>query len=125
LRKDKVDDMANDIRSFGALMQSLEDGQLHADLSDKLHELNGKLVRHAESTGKAKGELVLKLKFNADNGGTVEIDCDLTIKEPKPARSRSVMWLTKESHLSAENPKQTKLPLREVAQPKAEEARSV
>ena len=102
------------IRTFGQLVQSLEDGQLVADLGDKLQDLNGKIARSAESIGKAKGELTLKIKLNAEIGGTVQIDSEITVKEPKMPRARSVMWLNKDNNLSAENPKQTKLPLREV-----------
>src|SRR6185312_153389 len=87
------------LRNFGQVLQSLEDGQLIADLTDKLQELNGKLARQAEARGKAKGEIVLKLKLLADEGGTVQIDGEIVCKEPKAARARSVLWLTKENTL--------------------------
>ena len=115
----------NSIRSFGALIQSLEDGQLVSDLGDQLQALNEKLARVAESTGKAKGELHLKLKLSADAGGTVQLDAEIVCKEPKAGRARSVLWLTKDNNLSGENPKQTKLPLREVPVADKAAARSV
>lgn len=112
------------LRNFGQVVQSLEDGQLVIDASEKLAELLVKLARQAEARGKAKGELHLKLKFSADEGGTVQIDGEIVCKEPKAARARSVLWLTKDNNLSGENPRQTKLALREVpAAPAA--ARSV
>jgi hypothetical protein len=107
------------VRSAGTLLQSLEDGQLLEDLSTNVLELNTKLTKHAEAVGKAKGEIRLTLKFVADQGGTVSIDSDITIKEPKALRARTVLWTTKSGHLSSENPKQTKLPLREVDRPAA------
>jgi len=106
------------LRTFGQLVQYLEDGQLASDLGDKLAELSGKLARVAEAQGKAKGELALKLKFQADAGGTVQLDAEIVLKEPKPARQRTVAWLNKDSTLAAENPKQVKLALREVPAPK-------
>lgn len=105
------------IRHFGGLLQTLEDGQLMNDLGDKLAELNGKLQRHAAAMGKAKGELRLTLKMAADGQGIVQIDGEIVTKEPKPARSRSVLWLSKEGNLTPENPRQTKLALREVSKP--------
>lgn len=99
-------------RSFSTLVNSLEEGQLLSDLTGKLHELNKKLSAHAVGVnGKAKGELVLKLKLCADEMGTVEIDSEIELTEPKPRRSRSIMWLTKQGNLTQENPRQTKLPL--------------
>ena len=115
--------MADDrsIRTFGQFVQQLEDGQLVADLADRMQELNGKLAKHAEGTmSKAKGEIVLKLKFAADPGGSVAVDTEVTIKEPKPLRSRTVMFLTKDNLLSHVNPRQMPLGLKEVVmEPKA------
>ena len=106
------------IRSFGALIQNLEDGQLLNDLGDKLLELNGKLAKQSAIVGKAKGELTLNIKLAADQGGAVQVDAEITMKEPKSPRARSVLWLTKDNRLANENPRQTKLPLREVPAPK-------
>jgi hypothetical protein len=113
------------IRNFGGLLQHLEDGQLLSDLGDKLDELNLKLVKQAEAIGVAKGELRLTIKLKADGHGIVEADSSIDMKEPKPARMRSVLWLTKAGKLVAENPKQTKLPLREVPAADKGEQRSV
>lgn len=104
-------------RSFATLIHSLEEGQLLVDLTNKLHGLNKVLSEHAAGTGKAKGELVLKIKLTADELGTVEIDNEIRVVEPKPRRSRSIMWLNKQNNLTAENPKQTKLALRELPRP--------
>ena len=74
---------------------------------------------------KAKGEIVLKLKFAAEPGGSVSVDTDITIKEPKPLRSRTVMFLTKDNLLSPNNPRQMHLGLKEVtfeAKPAPKEA---
>lgn len=103
-----------EVRKFVALVDSLENGRLEAELSERLHELCTKIARQAEDTGKAKGELRLTLKLSGDSGGTMQIDADIVVKEPKPRRERSVMWLTAKSHLTVANPKQQKLPLTEV-----------
>ena len=118
--EEKGDTMADSsIRTFGGLLQSLEDGQLLVDLGEKLTELNAKISRQAEATGKAKGEIRLIVKLAADDSGIVQIDTDIVCKEPKSPRRKTVMWIGKDNALCGENPKQTKLPLREVAAPKA------
>lgn len=106
--------ITSEIRGFGHLLQDLEGGQLMSDLGDKLQELNWKILRCADAQGKAKGELILKVKLNADHGGAVNVDAEIAIKEPKLTRERTVLWLTKDATLTGDNPKQTKLPLREV-----------
>jgi hypothetical protein len=111
-------EIEGNVRSAGTLLQSLEDGQLLEDLSTEILDLNSKLANHAEAVGKAKGEVRLTLKFTADQGGTVTVDADITVKDPRSLRARSVLWMTKGGHLSSENPKQTKLPLREISLPK-------
>lgn len=107
-----------EIRSFALLLQGLEDGDLQSELTAKLKKLTLELVKQASAAGKAKGALTLKLKLIADNGGTVSIDGDVIIVEPKPLRSRTMMWVDKGGVLLAANPKQTLLPLKEVPAPK-------
>ena len=106
-------------KDFGVLLHHLEDGQLHADLSLATQELAGKLAHVAKAIGQAKGELVLRIKMHADEGGTVQIDAEIKVKEPQVKRGRSVMWLSKGNNLIAENPKQQKLFPREVPSPGA------
>jgi len=104
-------------RSFLVTLAALEDGQLAADLTAKQHDLAKKLAAGAAVAGRAKGSLSLRLTLNVDAGGTVQIDGEIVVKEPKTLRSRTVMWLSKGDNLVAENPKQIRLPLREVPAP--------
>jgi hypothetical protein len=103
-------------RLFAQVLDQLEDGELHRELSQKLQEMNNELGSHAAQNGAAKGELILKLKFAHDRNGVVEVTSDLAIKMPKTARARSVAWLAPSGNLLPENPKQTKLPLRSVGE---------
>lgn len=102
-------------RGFAVLVQQIEDGDLHAEISAAIQALNGKLddyVRAYEST--AKGEITIKLAFTAHPNGTVGVHGTVTSKAPPRKKRGSVFWLTKGNNLSPENPRQTKLPLREV-----------
>ncbi len=102
------------VRGFAPMLAGLEDGALHSDLSEAVADLMGKVQRQAEHLGKAKGALTLVLKFEADGFGVVTIDGAIKVVEPKPARQRSVRWLDAQGRLVSENPKQQKLPLRDV-----------
>jgi hypothetical protein len=102
------------VRGFGPMLAGLEDGQLHTDLSNGMADLMVKVQRQAETAGKARGKLVLELKLEADQFGVVTIDGVIKVTEPKPARQRSVRWLNEQGQLVSENPKQQKLPLRDV-----------
>lgn len=110
----KVDEGA---RSFAVLLQNLGEGTFHAEASEVLHELCKKLQDHAVDFGKAKGTLTVTLAVEIDREGVVTVDPDVKTKAPKPARKRGRYWLTAGGNLSPENPKQQKLPLREVPAP--------
>lgn len=110
-----------EVRTFALLLQNLENGDLLADLTRYNDDLTTELLRQAEALGKAKGEIVLKLKYNADPT-TVQIDGEITVKAPKAPRQRSVMWFNRDGSLSGENPRQQKLPLRQVPAPAVVEA---
>ncbi len=111
------------VRTFGRLLAGLEDGELEAEATHKLHRLTLELIKQAETQAKARGTFTIKLSLVADQGGTVSIDAAIDVKEPKPTRARTMMWLDKSGSLLNENPKQTKLPLREV--PAAKPTREV
>lgn len=113
------------ISSFAVLLTKLEYGALNDDLSAQFKDLSKTLTKHAEHFDKAKGELHLVLKLHADRTGTMSIDTDVKIKEPKVIRQRSHLWLTKGGTLSTTDPKQLELQgLREVPRP-AEAPREV
>lgn len=110
----KVDENA---RSFSGLLQSIGDGAFHAETSEAMHDLTKKLFDHAIDFTKAKGTLTLTLAVEVDRDGLVKIVPDVKTKTPKPARKNGVFWLDPKGDLSPENPKQQKLPLREVSIP--------
>jgi hypothetical protein len=106
-------------RAFGALLTQVDDGTLHDEATSALHALNTKLAEHAERYGAiAKGAITLKLSIAMKPNGTAEVSGEIVSKEPKAPKAGSVFWLTKGNNLSPDNPRQQKLPLREV--PKAD-----
>lgn len=102
--------------SFSRFLAELGDGDAEGEISYQLHELGKRLQEHAHARGdKVKGALTLKFGFVAEPSGVVGIAYDIVVKEPKRRLAPAVMWLTKGGNLSPFNPKQQKLPLREVS----------
>lgn len=102
-------------RSFGVFLHALADGEAMAACSNELHKLVSVLQDESlEQNAELKGELRLTIKVTADPKGHVAVSYDLATKEPKPVRSSSIMWITKGGNLTVENPRQQKLPLRDV-----------
>ena len=101
-------------RGFSVTLQTLDEGRVHAELSETLQKLAGELSDFANNFGKAKGTLTLALNLEADSNGLVAVVADIKTKSPKIPHGRSIFWLTKGNNLTPENPRQQKLPLREV-----------
>lgn len=101
-------------RGFGPFLSRVDDGRVYDDLGEQLQKLMGELDQYAQSFGKAKGELSIALKFSVEANGVVGVTAEIKAKSPKVTRPKSIFWLTKGNNLSAENPRQQKLPLREV-----------
>lgn len=101
-------------RSFAHALATLCEGEANAACSSDMHELL--LVLSAEAAArrkKVKGTLKLDLTFEVDDNGVVGIAYSVKAKAPEPRRQTAVMWL-KGGNLTPENPRQQKLPLREV-----------
>jgi hypothetical protein len=102
-------------RGFAVLIQQLGEGDFHADVSSELQKVSGLLSELANQYGgKAKGTLTITLALSAEDNGTITIDADVKTKTPKLRRARSLFFVTKGNNLVKENPRQRKLPLREV-----------
>ena len=105
-------------RTFAALLTALDEGRLHGELSDTLDELAAELHRWAASNGgKAKGELNLKLLFEAASDNTITIVGKVTSKSPPEPAGRTITWLGPDNKLHLSNPRQLKLGVREVPPP--------
>jgi len=112
-------------RGFSVLLQQVQDGELHGELSAEVQKLVSQLGDHALKFQRpSKGSLTLVLNFTAV-GATVEVVGEVKVKAPKNPRQRSVFWATPGGNLSVDNPRQTKLPLREVPPASHEQPRDV
>lgn len=109
-------------RSFGVFLNELAEGEAEQKLSAELFDLIRKLKEQAiASDGKIKGELNLKLRFVVQEAGPVAVGFDVTTKAPKVRNTPGYFWVTRGGNLTIHNPKQAKLPLREVSGPESRE----
>lgn len=98
--------------TFDELITETDSGALNQEATRLLRDLVDRLNEHAQQNSKAKGELTLKVKFEATANGRVEITSDVTGKFPAPPRARETRWIGPKGTLLASDPRQEALPLR-------------
>lgn len=104
--------------SLHGVYVQLDDGEVKLlidDASDKLAEL----VQSVTANGKA-GSLTLKIDLKPSTAGALAVRGEVKIKKPATLPREALLWPTPEGNLIAEDPKQSKLPLREVMAEKTE-----
>lgn len=94
-------------RPFAAVLQALQQGKTHRELSAQLQDL----VAGVKETGRA-GTLTLKLKVSKSKvGGALEIDDTVTTNIPAPKRDASLFFVDRNNNLVRNDPAQTELDL--------------
>lgn len=95
---------------FNATVAQLRNGSTQIEASELLHEL----VEACRETNKV-GEITLKIKVRPDGGtGQFFLEDQVTINAPKSERGKTLFFGTPEGNLQREDPRQKKLPLRDV-----------
>jgi hypothetical protein len=102
------------VNTFDELITGHDSGTLNTELTREMRELIESLSERAQQTGTAKGEICLKLTFEAIGGGRIQISSGTTIKRPGPPRTSETRWIGNSGTIAAEDPRQTKLPLKTV-----------
>lgn len=109
-------------RCFVEFLRNVGYGDALRDLSDELHTLNNAMQDQALALNKrVTGELTLKLKFSQDERGVAGVAYEVVRKDPKKKTSESVFFVTKGGNLQIENPRQQKMPFRDVSAPEAQD----
>lgn len=102
-------------RSFTRWLADVGDGDCEIELNRKLRELISKMQMEARVQNKTvNGKLALDLSFSCNETGVVTVGYGVKTKEPDPKRPGSIFWTTKGGNLTIEDPRQQRLPLREV-----------
>lgn len=102
-------------RGFAPFLQQVDDGELHTELSATLQKHVSELFLYANRFQRdAKGSITLTLNFAVLGNGNVMVAGDVKTKTPKTPRAASMFFRTQGNNLTIENPRQQKLPLRDV-----------
>jgi hypothetical protein len=89
-----------------------EDGELLPVLDDAGNKFR-ELVNAVVARGKA-GTLKLTISVKPSTAGALAVKSEVAIKKPQGLPAESLLWATPEGNLLGEDPRQTKLDLREV-----------
>ena len=111
----------NSLKDFSRVIAELENGQLNADLSQKLETALKALKERCDIDGiksaGAKIAVELSIVYEGDN---IEINARTKSTLPEKPRNRSIFWLSEDGKgVWRENPKQPRLPF-DVVQGKRE-----
>lgn len=102
-------------RSFANALRMIGDGDLHDDAGAKLRELLAECSAYTERfESDGKGTLTLTISVKTHANGSVAVTGEVKTKAPSKPKAGSTFWLTRGNNLTADNPRQQKLPLREV-----------
>ena len=80
---------------------------------------------HSVTANSKAGKLVLTIDLKPSTAGTLAVKAEVKITKPKGMPSESLLWPTVEGNLMAEDPRQTKLDLKQVQIEPARELRTV
>ncbi len=95
--------------SFAEVLQQLAGGQTYQELGDRLTEI----VLAVQETRK-QGELTIRLKVKPNGEHGVIIAEEVKSKAPEAPRAETLFYVTAAGHLKRDDPRQEKLPLRQI-----------
>lgn len=103
------------INSATQLLQTLEGGQLHADLMSTIDDTISEMADYANGAGshKAKGSVTLTIDFDLELD-QLRIRTAIKSKSPEQPRRPSILFLTPGNKMSVEQPSQGALPFNAV-----------
>ena len=101
------------LRNIDQILGLAEDGAYLPDLIGRIEAANVDMRQFAQDHGKAKVTIGLKIELEIDRFGQVSITIDDKITTSQPPKRRSVGWLTGDGGLTAENPAQTRMQIRD------------
>lgn len=93
-------------KAFNTFLNTLEDGEFHAELTNELRDLNADMNNHALNFGcAARGKISINIDIMLKNG-VFEVIAKKKITKPEPPRHRSILWSTAGNNFTPHNPKQ-------------------
>ena len=101
------------LRSIDQILGLAEDGQYLPDLLDRVEAANVDMRQFAQDHGKAQVKIKLELTLEIDRLGQVSLIIDDKITTSQPPKRKTAAWLNGSGGLTAENPAQTRMQIRD------------
>ena len=98
-------------RQFADVVRELSSGTTYEDITANLSEIVDAVVLHRKT-----GELTVKLTVRPNGENSVRMIADIKAKVPQAPRAETIFFAAAGGLLTREDPRQTKLPLREVVE---------
>lgn len=93
--------------SFGFFLATIQNGDLHAELTKSLEDMGAGLNQHRQDYGgEPTGEISLKVKFKLTKGGFVEIAAEPNVKMPKAPKAGGLLFIDRDNKFTQDNPQQ-------------------
>jgi hypothetical protein len=103
------------VRDFGVLLSQLSGGELRDEVNEEVARVMATLYERALATQQtAKGKVTLEMSFEVAKNGLTTILGDVKTKLPTPLREADHFYTDAEGGFSKSDPRQMKLPIREV-----------
>jgi hypothetical protein len=99
-----------DVRPFSEWLSEQRRGATHTELSEVLNTVTAAVIEHNKI-----GEITLKVKIKPGGDGMVIVEDEIKSKIPEPGRAANIYFVDDDANLQREDPRQTRLPLREVS----------
>lgn len=99
------------METFDEFIATHQSGELNTELTREMNALTTALQKRAGESGKAKGEITLKISFDLESNGLVQINAEAKVKPPGPRKTREIRWVNEHGKLVAEDPRQTVMQL--------------
>lgn len=107
-------------RGIVDVLGQIDGGAFYHDLNEQFAALVLACAEHGKS-----GEMTLKLKIKPNGPNSIALVEDVKFKIPTPTRGVSMFFFATDGSLMREDPRQAKLPLREVASGERQPLREV
>jgi hypothetical protein len=107
------DEKKRDVRPFVEFLHEQRRGATHVELSEALNKVTEAVVEH----GKV-GSITLTVKVKPGGDGMVIVEDEIKAKAPEPGRAANIYYVDDDANLQREDPRQQRLPLREVGKEK-------
>lgn len=101
------------LRSIDQILGLAEDGMYLPDLLDRVEAANVDMRQFAQDHGKASVKIKLSIALEIDRLGQVTLTIDDEVTTSKLPKRKTAAWLNGTGGLTAENPAQSRMQIRD------------